>query len=172
VPLDSVSVRVLADSVRLFVADCSAVRNSSVDVGEANRILSRKYSGRNWPPSSYSPHSSHPRVVPRDDVVDAVDYAAVALDWLNVRGDYDPKVSDMVESICTVGKRMGRAQLEAALVELEALNVVEVVKKVTGSRGPRPRAARLYMWVYDAMRDGCPVSIADARARADGGGLV
>lgn len=169
VPLDVVSVRVLTDSVRVYMADCSAVRNSSLDVSEANRILGRKFSGRNWPPAAYSPHSPYPREVPDDNILSVADCAAVVFDWLVECGEYESKVADIADSVCRRTRHMSRVELEKALVELEALNVVDVVKKQSSSRGPRPRVARLYMWMFNALRDGRRLSIADVRARKNGG---
>lgn len=164
VPLDDVSIRVHGPWLREFLRSRAAFHFSSIDRAEANRIFSRKYSLRGWPPPSWSGSKvAEPVVDVVDDIVN--DNTATVLEWLNEREQYETRISDMMESLCVVTKRMSRPEFEAAVRELEALNVVEIVKKATGSRGPRPRVARLYMWFYNAMRDGRPVSIADVRAR-------
>jgi len=143
------------------------------DRAEADRILGRKYSRRNWPPVEWSPvHVCEDS--PADVVVPQAapkhDCAGLVLSWIDDMGLWQPRVSDMIEYFCVSTKLMRRADMDSALVELELLNVLQVIKVRPGVRGPRPRVAQLYLWYYDALRAGCQPSISEVRARADGGG--
>lgn len=167
VPLDDVSIRVDGLWLRELLKSRAAFHFSSVDRAEANRIFSRRYSLRGWPPASWSPGSCVVKPVEDDDILDVVDNAGVIVDWLNERKQYDSRISDMMRGLCGSGGRMDRSGFDAAVRELERLDVFEVVGMVTGSRGPRPKVARLRMWFYNAMRDGRPVSISEVRARVE-----
>lgn len=165
VPLDAVSVRVDSARLRALLDDRAALWFSSLDRSEANRILGRKYSLRGWPPVSWSP----PPVVQEsyDDILNVIDNPAIIVDWLNTNGQYDSSISGMMKDLCVITKRMNRSEFDIAMAELERLDILEVVKKPTGNRGPRPKVARLRMWFYNRLNDGRPVSIAEVRARVE-----
>lgn len=170
--LDTQTVRVSAGSVRRILADRAVVWGGTVDRSEADRILGRKYSRRNWPPSEWVPsvRVSEP-VVAVDELVGVSsrlrgDGTALVLSWINDMGVWQPRVSEMVRFLCVSTKQMSRADVDAALVELESLNVVQVVKARSGSRGPRPKVAQLMMWYFDLLRSGKPLGIDEIRRSA------
>jgi hypothetical protein len=170
VALDVHTVRVSAVSVQQRLADRAAWSNSSLDRSEANRVLGRKYSRRNWPPKGCAP--VRPWAVAslaESPVVEVpvIDYAGMVLKWINDMGEWQPRVSAMIEFFCVSTKWMSRANLEAALAELESLHVIQVVKARSGSRGPRPRVAQLLMWYHSLVRQGYGLSIAEVRARME-----
>jgi len=172
VPLDDVSIRVVGSRLQALLDDREAFRFSSVDRSEANRIFGRKYSLRGWPPAGWSPGSNISKPVGHDDILNVVDNPSIIVEWLNRNGQYDSRVSDMTNGLCGVRGQMSRREFGVALAELERLDVLQVVGLVTGSRGPRPKVARLRMWFFDALRAGrCP-SIAEVRMRVEGGGSV
>lgn len=169
--LDVHTVRVSAEAVRQRVADRAVWRESSSDRSEANRILGRKYSRRNWPPERWSPTRSQV-VMPVADQstveVSTVDYAGMLLEWINDMKEWQPRVSTMIEFFCVATKQMSRAHFDMALIELESLHVIQVVKARSSSRGPRPKVAQLLMWYHDLVRHGNGMSISEVRARMEG----
>lgn len=165
--LDLRTVRVSAGSVRRVLADREAVWGGTVDRSEADRILGRKYSRRNWPPAGWGPvrvseDSSSDDVV-SVSVVSKHDHAGLVLSWINDMGLWQPRVSDMVQYLCVSARLMRRIDVDRALVELESLNVIQVVKAASSARGPRPKVAQLMMWYFDLLRKGKGMGIDEVR---------
>lgn len=164
--LDLRTVRVSGGSVRRVLADREVVWGGTADRAEADRILGRRYSRRNWPPVDCG------SVRVREDSLAGVvavesgperDCAGLVLSWINDMGLWQPRVSDMVQYFCVSRGLLRRADVDAALVELEGLNVLQVVKARPGTRGPRPRVAQLMMWYFDLLRAGKALGIDEVR---------
>jgi hypothetical protein len=150
VPLDDVSIRVVGSRLRALLDDREAFRFSTVDRSEANRIFGRKYSLRGWPPVEWSPGSGVSGSVGHDDILNVVDNPSIIIEWLDKNGQYDSRISDMVDGLCGARGQMSRREFDVALAELE-----------------RPKVARLRMWFDNALRAGRRPSIAEVRARVE-----